>query len=190
MIGTDTARNIVRALSASRLVCGVFLLPLAGVFEWWTFAALVFFCAFITDMVDGALARHWRVTSEAGGRLDSNADIFLTLGGVCAVVIAGAWPWWVVVVLFASHQMAMWFERNRLRGDALGLLILAVPLVNFALITALTATLFQLAAGMSLAIFLQLSIVFWAALAVIKRHRVLDYLQYAIRKSMPRDEAA
>jgi phosphatidylglycerophosphate synthase len=183
----DTARVFVRALTLSRLAVGAVALPLASFLDWWGLAAVVFIAAGATDMVDGALARHWRVSSDAGARLDSNADAFLTLGGMLAVAVGGAWPWWLLVVILGAYAAAMWLEKEVLEGDALGLLVLAVPFTNFTLITCIFAELLNLAAGTDVGAVLAVSVPVWAVLAVLKRHRVGDYLRYVVAKAADRN---
>lgn len=181
------ARAVVTALTVSRLAAGAFVLPLASLLDWWKFAAAVFIVAGLTDMVDGALARWLRVASPTGARLDSNADAFLTLGGMLALTFGGLWPWWLIPVILASYVTAMWLENKVLEGDMLGLLVMAVPLTNFALITFIAAGLLNLSTGISLGTVLVASVVVWAALAVLKVHRVADYLRYAVAKTTDRN---
>jgi phosphatidylglycerophosphate synthase len=179
----DTPYKIVRALSASRLVGGALVL-LAGIAEWWALAAAVFIGSFLTDMVDGALARRWRVVSWAGARLDTNADVFLTASGLLAVTIKGGWPWWLAAVLTAAYACGMWLNRN-LQGDLLSLVLLAVPVVNFVLITYIVATFLELAGAMKAATVLVVSVPCWAVLAFIKQHRIGNYLRMVINRSEP-----
>lgn len=74
-------RYVPNILSISRIVLAVSLLwfkPLSAPFY------AVFALCGITDMVDGAIARRWNASSAFGSKLDSIADVTLT---VIALVI-------------------------------------------------------------------------------------------------------
>ncbi|MCU0635928.1 MAG: CDP-alcohol phosphatidyltransferase family protein [Gemmatimonadaceae bacterium] len=81
-------RAIVWGLSASR----VLLVPLvlAAVHRGDDDAAIVLlFVAAASDVLDGALARRWRVASDAGARMDASADAVLLLSVLWALADRG-----------------------------------------------------------------------------------------------------
>ena len=65
------------------------------------FAALaVFAVAAVTDILDGASARLFGITSVAGAILDPIADKCLLSGVFLALALAGSMPWWLVAIVF------------------------------------------------------------------------------------------
>jgi len=126
-----TQRGFVKALTASRLLAGALLVP-AGLLEQWGFMSCVFVLALATDMVDGELARHLGVTSEAGKRLDSNADAALTGGALLGAALGGMISWWAPFVVLVTFVVAQYLL-GVLRGDLLRLLMLSFPVVNLTL---------------------------------------------------------
>ncbi len=63
-------------------------------------AIALFGCAAFTDLVDGAVARHFRSTTQAGAYLDPIADKCLLSGVFLALAAAGHVPWWLVGIVF------------------------------------------------------------------------------------------
>ena len=98
--------TIPNLLSASRIAAVPFLLLLAWLGEHGLFTALLAL-SFVTDALDGFLARRWHVTSALGARLDTWGDlaIYFTLP-VCLwwlwpELLLDEWPW--LVALVASY---------------------------------------------------------------------------------------
>lgn len=89
--GTVTARasrwrHLPNAISTARLFSTPILLVLIlerqrGAFTWLLLAAL------LSDIVDGLLARGFDLGTELGARLDSIADVLVTLIGVAGVLV-------------------------------------------------------------------------------------------------------
>jgi cardiolipin synthase len=103
---TRLFRNLPNLLTAGRLALVPFIALdiVSGNFR----AALVLtFLAGITDGADGYLARRYRWTSRLGAWFDPLADkallvtLFLTLGRV------GAFPWWLVLLVFARDAIIL-----------------------------------------------------------------------------------
>ena len=99
-------RNLPNLLTAARLaVVPVIALQILG--GHFRTALVLTFLAGITDVVDGFLARHFHWTSRVGAWLDPLADkgllitLFLTLGWI------GAFPWWLVVLVFARDAIIL-----------------------------------------------------------------------------------
>src|SRR5689334_2751866 len=65
-----------------------------------TLALSLFALAAVTDVIDGALARHFDLISQAGAYLDPIADKMLLSGVYLALAAAGSVPWWLVGVIF------------------------------------------------------------------------------------------
>ena len=65
-----------------------------------TEAAVLFACAAATDVIDGATARAFRITSQLGAYLDPIADKALLSGVFLALAITGDIPRWLVIVIF------------------------------------------------------------------------------------------
>ena len=65
-----------------------------------TLGLALFACAAVTDILDGAAARHWGIGTPAGAYLDPIADKCLLSGAYLALAAAGKVPWWLVAVIF------------------------------------------------------------------------------------------
>ena len=81
-----------------------------------TAALALFFCAALTDGLDGMLARRFGQATSAGAFLDPIADKVLLSGVYLALAIVGSVPWWLVMVvlgrdvfLLASSGIVMLF---------------------------------------------------------------------------------
>jgi cardiolipin synthase len=64
-----------------------------------TRALELFFVAAVTDVIDGALARTLRLTTQTGAYLDPIADKCLLSGIFLALGATGSVPWWFVAVV-------------------------------------------------------------------------------------------
>ena len=65
-----------------------------------TLALALFAVAALTDVLDGAVARRFRLATPAGVWLDPVADKCLISGVFLALAAAGAAPWWLVAIVF------------------------------------------------------------------------------------------
>ena len=65
-----------------------------------TLAPALFAVAALTDVLDGAVARHFRLATPAGAWLDPVADKCLISGVFLALAGAGTVPWWLVGIVF------------------------------------------------------------------------------------------
>jgi cardiolipin synthase len=65
-----------------------------------TLAPALFAVAALTDVLDGAVARHFRLATPAGAWLDPVADKCLISGVFLALAAAGTVPWWLVGIVF------------------------------------------------------------------------------------------
>jgi cardiolipin synthase (CMP-forming) len=63
-------------------------------------ALLLFAVAAVTDLLDGAAARHFHLATDAGAYLDPIADKCLLSGVFLALALAGSLPWWLVIIVF------------------------------------------------------------------------------------------
>jgi cardiolipin synthase len=63
-------------------------------------ALSLFALAALTDILDGAAARHFHVSTQAGAYLDPIADKCLMSGVFLALAAAHTVPWWLVIVVF------------------------------------------------------------------------------------------
>jgi phosphatidylglycerophosphate synthase len=86
-------RNVPNMLSIGRLLSAPLLLLLALLQLEQAFLLLLLF-AFISDVLDGAIARHFKITSELGAQLDSWADVLIYL----AFTLSTLWLWPEVVL--------------------------------------------------------------------------------------------
>ncbi|MBZ5580862.1 MAG: CDP-alcohol phosphatidyltransferase family protein [Acidobacteriia bacterium] len=63
-------------------------------------ALTLFVIAGVTDILDGAAARHLGVATQTGAYLDPIADKCLLSGAFLALAAARKVPWWLVAVIF------------------------------------------------------------------------------------------
>ena len=85
-----------------------------------TRALALFAVAAITDVLDGAAARHFDLRSQTGAYLDPIADKALLSGVFLALAATGSLPWWVVAIIFgrdfyllAAAAILMWLTPVR-----------------------------------------------------------------------------
>jgi len=63
-------------------------------------ALALFAGAAFTDYLDGAAARHFKTSTQAGAYLDPIADKCLLSGAFLALAAAHIVPWWLVAIIF------------------------------------------------------------------------------------------
>jgi cardiolipin synthase len=102
-------RNVPNLLSALRLLAA----PLAAwlILSGHDSAALLTFAAAgASDGLDGFIARRWHVTSGFGAWLDPAADKLLMVLCLAALVMVGATPKWLLVLVVARDlgMVAAW----------------------------------------------------------------------------------
>jgi CDP-diacylglycerol--glycerol-3-phosphate 3-phosphatidyltransferase len=68
-------------------------------------AAIVFTVAGISDQIDGALARRWRVESEFGKYADPLADRLMIDAAVLLLFFAARLPWAGIVIVFGRDVL-------------------------------------------------------------------------------------
>ena len=110
-------KQIPNLLSMSRIVlCLPLLMVDAITMPFW----ILYLIAGLTDMLDGFLARRWRVESKFGARLDSLADFVFVL-----VVGYKLFPWlklpttlwmmiWLIALVKASNAVSAYIVRQRI----------------------------------------------------------------------------
>lgn len=70
-------------------------------------AAVVFVVAALTDLLDGYLARRWKITTTLGAFLDTVADKVLVAGTLIALVEAEATSTWVAFIIIGREIAIM-----------------------------------------------------------------------------------
>src|SRR5690242_3595513 len=96
---TQMPRWLPNFLTIARLLLVPFIIR-AILLALHTEALVLFACAALTDLLDGAIARHFQITSPTGAYLDPVADKVLLSGVFLALAFGGYLPWWLVVVIF------------------------------------------------------------------------------------------
>ena len=97
--------NVPNLLSLLRLsmvpvFAAVFFLPYPSARSW---AAGVYALAFVTDIADGWIARHFHQVTRLGRILDPLADKLMTFTVIVCITAAGIIPLWAVVVFFLKE---------------------------------------------------------------------------------------
>jgi len=91
--------NAANLLTLLRLILVPFVI-LAILTGRHTLALALFAAAAFTDVLDGAVARRFRLATPLGAWLDPIADKCLLSGVFLALAGAGAVPWWLVFLVF------------------------------------------------------------------------------------------
>jgi len=105
-IGAGYTRHLPNLLTAIRLVLVPFVIW-AILNRRHTLAVTVFVVAAFTDVLDGAAARRFGVTSQTGAYLDPIADKCLLCGVFVALVAAGMVPVWFAGVVFGRDLLIL-----------------------------------------------------------------------------------
>lgn len=63
---------------------------------------LLFMIIYLSDYLDGKLARRFLVCSRLGAIMDVSADFFFILSVSIALTIAGSFPFWILIVIIAK----------------------------------------------------------------------------------------
>ena len=97
--------NVPNLLSLLRLAmvpvfAAVFFLPDPSARSW---AAGVYALAFVTDIADDWIARHFHQVTRLGRILDPLADKLMTFTVIVCITAAGIIPLWAVVVFFLKE---------------------------------------------------------------------------------------
>jgi cardiolipin synthase len=91
--------NAANLLTLLRIVLVPFVI-LAILEDRHSLALALFAGAALTDILDGAVARRFRLATPAGAWLDPVADKCLLSGAFLALAAAGMMPWWLVGIVF------------------------------------------------------------------------------------------
>lgn len=78
----------------------VFFQPAPNAHLW---AALIYLVAFLTDIADGWIARHFNQISKLGRILDPMADKLMTFTVIICITVDEVIPLWAVVVFFCKE---------------------------------------------------------------------------------------
>ena len=97
--------NMPNLLSFSRILATILVFVLAIVNQPWSFlvATAIFFLASVTDLLDGYLARRYRLVSPFGIFLDLTADKVFVSAILVAFVQIALVPAWIVVIIIARE---------------------------------------------------------------------------------------
>ncbi len=149
---------LVNAITCTRFVFAL-MVALAAPGSAWFWAAYGLGAA--SDVLDGLLARRFRVQSDRGARLDSAADIAFLLALTAALLRAWQFPCWLLyaagaVLLIRSVTYAAGFYKFRIfvslhtiLNKAAGVVLVGYPLLAELLGQNAAAWLAAAAAGLS-----------------------------------------
>lgn len=97
--------NIPNLLSLFRLM----LVPVFAVifFQPWPYAHYIavgiYVLAFLTDIADGYIARHFNMVTRLGRILDPLADKLMTFTVIVCITVAEIIPLWAVIIFFVKE---------------------------------------------------------------------------------------
>jgi CDP-diacylglycerol--glycerol-3-phosphate 3-phosphatidyltransferase len=94
-------RLIVTSITALRIVCAALIIVLA-LHHHWLVIFIILICGFITDFIDGRLARKWGIANAFGAFFDPFADKIITLTLLWLIVFHFRQPFYVVVAIIQS----------------------------------------------------------------------------------------
>jgi len=97
----NVRQSIVNVVTSARIICAVGIAYGIVSHHWWL-AFLVTVIAFLSDYIDGWLARHWHVTSRFGAFFDPFADKVVTLTLIWLFVFHFHSVFYVVVAIILS----------------------------------------------------------------------------------------
>lgn len=111
--------RVVNILTIYRIAITPVLLILvwdhSPAFKW------ILLSAFVTDILDGFLARYWKVTSKLGAKLDSLADDFLFVVSLIAVIylhtdiiVDNILIISAIIFIFLIKMILLWFRHDKI----------------------------------------------------------------------------
>lgn len=98
----ERSLNVPNAITVSRLLLSLVLFALIQWGGLWFWAAGLFVFAVATDVLDGYIARRYKLITQVGRILDPFVDKFITSGTFLFLLPlpeSGVTPWMVVIVL-------------------------------------------------------------------------------------------
>lgn len=97
--------NLPNKLTVARLILAAFFVAVLSVPMRYnhTIALVLFLVASLTDYLDGAIARKWKLITDFGKLLDPLADKILTASAFICLANYGALPAWVVIIIISRE---------------------------------------------------------------------------------------
>ena len=136
-------KYIANTITASRIVCSIFMLPCSAFSV--QFYTLYLFCGF-SDMIDGSVARKTNSASGFGAKFDTVADIFFMIVAWCKLgpaIHIPQWTWmWIALIaiikignivcgfIYKKKLITLHTIMNKITGILLFLLPLTLHLVE------------------------------------------------------------
>lgn len=117
--------NLVTLLRIPLTVIGIF-----GLYQysqsadnlWKIIFILISICIYISDFIDGRLARQWKVTSDKGARLDLFCDSFYIISCLITMIwLKLSSPWILVIVFYKLFEFILLskIKRKFFKGETL-----------------------------------------------------------------------
>ena len=142
-------RNVPNTLSAARIIMAplfpvIYFLPVehSGIY-----AALWYALAFVTDVLDGKIARKYNIVSDIGRILDPIGDKLIAVAAVACLTIDRRIPLWALAVLCVK-ELAMVaggiFIHGRLKIDMPSSNIIGKSATLFLMLTIVSMLLFDI----------------------------------------------
>lgn len=100
---SERSLNLPNAITFSRLVLSFVLFALMQTGGYWLLVAALFVFAVLTDVLDGWIARKYKLITQLGRIMDPFVDKFITSGTFLFLLPvtkeSGVTPWMVIIVL-------------------------------------------------------------------------------------------
>lgn len=170
------------ALSIFRLISGCAIIFFASRHQWLVAFSLLLL-GFISDGVDGWLAKILNQRSQIGAIIDPIADLTLAVGGVGGLVFAKVISWnvaYLLLVVFGiiTCGLVLLKPSNRINGIANAL----SPIYYLVVIIALLLTYGRLALGNWLLVLVFLNGLFFLDIIKWKRHKLELWSRWLVGK--------
>ena len=114
-------KYILNALTSSRIILGLLFLYAVLIRCNILWLLVIFILSFISDSLDGKLARKYNLQSETGAKLDVISDFLFIIISTLALVLIDLIPFWFLfVIILKLIEFSVTSRIKELKFDRLG----------------------------------------------------------------------
>ncbi|MBR9700073.1 CDP-diacylglycerol--glycerol-3-phosphate 3-phosphatidyltransferase [Candidatus Woesearchaeota archaeon] len=106
MVDLKELKNLPNILSIVRMVLAPIFMILVFM-QRYRDAFIVIFIAALTDLIDGQIARRWKIQTKLGKILDPAADKVLIVFAVIALLVKFNFPLWVALIIISRDLILL-----------------------------------------------------------------------------------